>query len=96
MIREVIQQVIAGNDLTETEMVEAMNEIMEGETTDAQIACFLTALLLKGETIEELTGATRAMRAKSTPVPTRHKPDLRATPKVPRPPNTPNLSLIHI
>ena len=42
MIREAIQQVMAGNDLTEAEMVETMNEIMEGETTDAQIACFLT------------------------------------------------------
>ena len=40
-----------------------MNEIMEGETTDAQIACFLTALRLKGETIEEITGAARVMRA---------------------------------
>lgn len=84
MIREAIQQVIAGNNLTEAEMVETMNEIMGGETTDAQIACFLTALRLKGETIEELTGATRAMRSKATPVPTRHEPDLQATPKVPR------------
>ena len=81
MIREAIQKVIAGNDLTEAEMVETMNEIMEGETTDAQIACFLTALRLKGETIEELTGATRAMRAKSTPVPTRHQLD-RQTPRL--------------
>ena len=66
MIREAIQKVMAGNSLTETEMIDTMNEIMEGETTDAQIACFLTALRLKGETIEELTGATRAMRAKAT------------------------------
>ena len=84
MIREAIQQVMAGNALTEAEMVGTMNEIMEGKTTDAQIACFLTALRLKGETIEEITGATRAMRAKATPVPTLHKPDLQATPKVPR------------
>lgn len=72
MIREAIQQVIAGNDLTEAEMVETMNEIMEGETTDAQIACFLTALRLKGETIEEITGAARVMRDKATPVITKH------------------------
>ena len=84
MIREAIQQVMAGNALTEAEMIETMNEIMEGETTDAQIACFLTALRLKGETIEEMTGATRAMRAKATLVPTLHEPDLQATPKVPR------------
>ena len=84
MIREAIQKVMAGDALTETEMIDTMNEIMEGKTTDAQIACFLTALRLKGETIEEMTGATRAMRAKATPVPTLHEPDLQATPKVPR------------
>ena len=72
MIREAIQQVVAGNDLTEAEMVEVMNEIMGGETTDAQIACFLTALRLKGETIEEITGAARVMRDKATPVTTKH------------------------
>ncbi len=70
MIREAIQKVIEGNNLTETEMVETMNEIMAGETTDAQIACFLTALRLKGETIEEITGAARVMREKATKVPT--------------------------
>ena len=72
MIREAIQKVIVGDALTETEMIDTMNEIMEGETTDAQIACFLTALRLKGETIEEITGAARVMRDKATPVPTKH------------------------
>ena len=72
MIREAIQQVMAGNALTEAEMIETMNEIMEGKTTDAQIACFLTALRLKGETIREITGAARVMREKATPVPTKH------------------------
>ena len=72
MIREAIQKVVVGDTLTEAEMVGTMNEIMEGETTDAQIACFLTALRLKGETIEEITGAARVMRAKATPVPTKH------------------------
>ncbi|MCG9130210.1 anthranilate phosphoribosyltransferase [Candidatus Poribacteria bacterium] len=72
MIREAIQQVMAGDDLTEAEMIDTMNEIMEGETTDAQIACFLTALRLKGETIEEITGAARVMRDKATLVPTKH------------------------
>ena len=72
MIREAIQKVIVGDTLTETEMIDTMNEIMEGETTDAQIACFLTALRLKGETIEEITGAARVMRDKATPVTTKH------------------------
>lgn len=72
MIQEAIQKVIEGVDLTETEMVETMNEIMDGETTDAQIACFLTALRLKGETIEEITGAARVMREKATRIPTKH------------------------
>ena len=72
MIREAIQKVIEGNHLTEIEMVKTMDEIMEGQTTDAQIACFLTALRLKGETIEEMIGGVRVMRAKSTRVPTKH------------------------
>ena len=72
MIRDAIQKVIDGVSLTETEMVDTMNEIMQGETTDAQIACFLTALRIKGETIEEITGAARVMRDKATTVPTNH------------------------
>ncbi len=72
MIREAIQKVIEGNSLTEAEMDGAMNTLMEGEATDAQIACFLTALRLKGETVAEITGAARVMRAKATPVPTKH------------------------
>ena len=72
MIREAIQKVIKGNSLTEAEMDGAMNTLMEGEATDAQIACFLTALRLKGETVAEITGAARVMRAKATPVQTKH------------------------
>ena len=70
LISEAIQNVIDGRDLTETEMIATMSEIMEGKTTDAQIACFLTALRLKGETIDEITGAARVMREKATPIPT--------------------------
>ncbi len=70
VIREAIQKVIDSNNLTETEMITTMNEIMEGEATDAQIACFLTALRQKGETIEEITGAARVMQEKATKVPT--------------------------
>ena len=70
MIEDAIKIVIEGFDLTETEMIETMNHIMEGKTTDAQIASFLTALRIKGETIEEITGAARVMREKATHIPT--------------------------
>lgn len=73
LIGQAIQKVIDGSHLTESEMTEAMNEIMEGETTDAQIACFLTALRLKGETIDEITGAARVMREKATSISTNQK-----------------------
>lgn len=69
MISDAIKKVIDGINLTETEMIETMNQIMEGETTDAQIACFLTALRLKGETIKEITGAALVMREKATQIP---------------------------
>lgn len=72
MIRDAIQKVVDGHDLTESETVDTMNEIMNGEATDAQIACFITALRLKGETVEEITGAARVMREKATPVKTKH------------------------
>ena len=72
MIREAIQKVVDGHDLSESETVDTMNEIMNGRATDAQIACFITALRLKGETVEEITGAARVMREKATPVKTKH------------------------
>ena len=72
MIREAIQKVVDGQNLMETEMTDIMNEIMTGETTDAQIASFITALRMKGETLEEIIGATRVMRSKATPVKTKH------------------------
>ena len=72
MIREAIQKVVDGHNLTETEMTDTMNEIMSGEATDAQIASLITALRMKGETLEEITGATRVMRSKATPVKTKH------------------------
>jgi len=72
VIREAIQKVVAGQHLTERETVDAMNEIMGGRATDAQIACFITALRMKGETVEEITGAARVMREKATKIETKH------------------------
>ncbi len=72
MIQDAIKKVVEGNDLEEEEMVETMTEIMDGKTTDAQIACFLTALRLKGETVEEITGGVRVMREKAIKINTKH------------------------
>ena len=65
MIKEFISKVVKGEDLTEAEMETAMDEIMSGTATPAQIGAFITALRLKGETVDEITGAARAMRAKA-------------------------------
>ncbi len=65
MIKEAIAKVVSGNDLTQTEMEGAMEEIMTGAATPAQIGAFITALRIKGETVEEITGAARVMRAKA-------------------------------
>lgn len=66
MIREAIGKVVAGIDLDEQQMIEVMQEIMNGEATDAQISSFITALRMKGETIDEIVGAVRVMREKAT------------------------------
>ena len=76
MILDAIKKVVDHQPLTEDEMTAAMNEIMEGSCTDAQIACFLTALRLKGETAEEITAAARVMRLKSLSVPVKKKEGL--------------------
>ena len=68
MIRKAIQAVIEGQNLSEKEMIAVMRIIMEGAATDAQIAAFLTAMRMKGETIEEITGAVRVMREKVTAI----------------------------
>ena len=70
MIKEAISRVIEGRDLDEKQMVGVMNEIMSGEATPAQIGSFITALRMKGETIEEITGAARVMRDKATRIAT--------------------------
>jgi anthranilate phosphoribosyltransferase len=66
MIKEAIEKVVTHEDLRESEMMEAMDEVMEGKATQAQIAAFITALRMKGETVEEVSGAARIMRQKAT------------------------------
>jgi anthranilate phosphoribosyltransferase len=65
LIKEAINILVQGIDLSEKEMADCMNEIMEGKATDAQIGAFLTALRVKGETVDEITGAARIMREKA-------------------------------
>ena len=62
MIRESIQKLIEGADLTYEESGEAMKEIMSGKATNSQIAALLTALRMKGETVEEITAFAEVMR----------------------------------
>jgi anthranilate phosphoribosyltransferase len=66
MLKEAIYKVVNRQDLTEDEMAKAMEAIMEGEATEAQIGSFITALRMKGETVTEITAAAKVMRAKAT------------------------------
>jgi anthranilate phosphoribosyltransferase len=62
MIRENIQKLVDGADLTHEESTSSMKEIMSGAATNAQIGAFLTALRTKGETTEEITAFTTVMK----------------------------------
>ena len=68
MIREAIEKLTRGVDLTEEESAQVMEEIMTGEATPAQFGAFVIALRLKGETVDEMTGLATVMRAKSLKV----------------------------
>ncbi|OGP29931.1 MAG: anthranilate phosphoribosyltransferase [Deltaproteobacteria bacterium GWC2_42_11] len=68
MIKEAIAKAVKNLDLTELEMIDVMNEIMTGAASHGQIGAFLTALRIKGETVDEITGAARVMREKSTKI----------------------------
>jgi anthranilate phosphoribosyltransferase len=65
MIKEAISKLTEWIDLTEAEAEETMREIMEGKATSAQIAAYITALRMKGETVSEITGSAKAMREKA-------------------------------
>lgn len=66
MIKEAINTLVQGNDLSTGMMEQVMEEIMTNEATDAQKASFLTALSIKGETIDEITVAAKVMSSKCT------------------------------
>ena len=63
MIKEAIIKLSKKQNLTYTEAEEVMNEIMEGKASDVQKSAYLTALSMKGETIDEITASAAGMRA---------------------------------
>jgi anthranilate phosphoribosyltransferase len=67
MITDIIQKLIDRSDLTELEARQAMEELMAGRATDAQVAGFLTALRMKGETPTEVAEFATVMRERAEP-----------------------------
>jgi anthranilate phosphoribosyltransferase len=65
IMKSTIKRLVEGENLKEQEMMDAMECIMEGFATDAQIGSFITALRIKGETIDEITGCAKVMRKKA-------------------------------
>ncbi len=68
MIKEAISKVVKGENLNTEEMTMVMNEIMEGKASQIQMASFLTALRMKGETVDEITACAGVMRQKGVKV----------------------------
>lgn len=71
-MQELLRKLAARQDLTASEAEAAMEAIMSGEATAAQIGAFLALLRSKGETVDEIVGCARAMRSKASQVTTRH------------------------
>jgi anthranilate phosphoribosyltransferase len=66
MIKEAILKLTQKQDLTYAEAEQVMNEIMEGAASNVQMSAYLTALAMKGETIDEITASAAGMRAHGT------------------------------
>lgn len=81
MLSDILNKLVSGLDLSAAEAEAAMRAIMAGEATPAQIAAFLVALRMKGETAEEIGAAARVMRSLMTPVdlPSTHLTDIVGT-----------------
>ena len=65
MIREAIEAVVSGSSLSMEDAAAAMNEIMSGDATPAQFGAFVTALRMKGESVDEIAGMAQVMRERS-------------------------------
>ncbi len=74
MITEILAQLVDFQDLTREQAGALMREIMLGQATPAQLGAILTALRMKGETADEITGFAEIMRACATKVPVSRKP----------------------
>ena len=68
-----LNTIVESKDLSESDMYLAFTEIMSGQATDAQIGAFLVALRMKGESIDEISGAVSAMRSLSVRVNVEHE-----------------------
>ncbi|HXF82047.1 MAG TPA: anthranilate phosphoribosyltransferase [bacterium] len=64
-LREAIRRVVLREDLSEAQAHQALGQVMDGQATPAQIAALITALRMKGETVEEIAGFARAMRERA-------------------------------
>lgn len=69
MIQEATKKVVENRNLTSEEAEQVMNEIMTGQASEVHMAAFLTALRMKGETVEEITAFAKGMRAAGTRLP---------------------------
>lgn len=74
MLKDAIKKLTERQNLSAEEAKSAMNEIMSGEATPAQIAAFLIAMRMKGETVDEITGCARVMREKVTRLNPKRRP----------------------
>jgi len=74
MLQDALLKVADMQNLTREEAVESMAELMRGEGSPVQVAAFLTALHMKGETIDEITGFAETMRAMATRIETSRRP----------------------
>jgi len=68
MFKETLKDLVTGKQLSEQEAAEMMDEIMEGKASSSQIAAYLSLLSMRGETVDELAGSVRSMRAHAKPL----------------------------
>ncbi len=75
-MKEILHKISEGENLTAEEMYSALKEIVDGGATDAQIGAFIMGTKLKGETVDEIEGASRFFRERATKVEVSNPEDL--------------------